>query len=82
MNSGRTQLQMVIEFLHAHQGWWCATCIERSMGVGSPERVIVLLRYLGQAVTVYSRANYTECEGCAKTRKCIRLLQGVTHVAA
>ena len=68
-----TYIERVIEFLRAHEGCWCDSCINTSTGMGSPGRVNQITRKLGMVWRYYHRSSYTECEGCGKRRKCISL---------
>lgn len=68
------QAGSVLEFLHLHQGWWCASCISRSIHLRSARRVLALHRQLLRASSRYRRATHIGCQHCRKKGFCLRVL--------
>lgn len=72
-------LEKIVLVLRTRPGWWCP-CIKESNGIGSREHLVILLRQLGRAQTLYEQAVIKECcEGCGQNRKCIRALKTVPN---
>ncbi len=65
--------EKVQEFLQMHKGsWYCDACISESTGVEPTNQVNQITRTLA-LTKEYERAD-KQCERCAETRKCIRMV--------